>query len=342
MSGEWKDDSQTDGKSHSSAAQQLRDTAKWIVGGTFSALVVMLAGTSFSNIGQLFGDEWQTGRIFVFVLGGLIGVAGLVLLTRDALRVLAFNLYSLPQYAFGEFNDPAGSKPGSIGKNRAWFPKVAQTGAERARIAEMRNRVETQLAPYWPERIDTLAQFGQLEQLVQSDSEKQELVGSVLSLFVHRNQIAIRYGDDTVEQFGKTPVWVALEENRKLSVQTRGKSVRYNVAKDGAVSLSPTGVYSIARDDIEWLAKSTYLSANFNMVLIAFNKLRQGLARNIALLVIGFIPMIAAINPPEEPQSDQVVVVTKSDGTWQRTLTTTTAREAEMEKATAAADQSDE
>lgn len=335
MAEDKQEDSQTDGRAHGGAATRLRETSKWIVGGTFASLVVVLAGTSFSRIGSLFGSDPDWPRIAVASVGAVLGLAGLLRLTRDALYVLSFELFSMPQYAYGTFTDghcdlagdDADGAP-SADRPTAFFPLSFPRSAHAAAIADMRNRVECQMAPYWPPGIRTFAQFARLEVAVEQHKDIAALNAGAVLLYVRDGALAARGRNGRIDLPAADQFAVRLVDGRLIAV-SRGDSVRDDADNADGLRVHPGGRHAVSRADLEWFAKATYLSASFGKVAIAFERMVRRLPFNIFLIAGGFFAMIAAINPPspDDPPivHETVTIIRDSAGRETgRTRTTST------------------
>ncbi len=284
-------DRATDGKAHAVASDKLRETAKWIVGGAFAALVVILGGTSLSSIGLLFTAEPDWVRIIVAGVAAATGLAFLVRLTLDALDVLTFEQFSLPQYGFGVIGNKG--EPAEVE-----FPTAFGSPDDAACIATVRERVERQHQAYWPPRIDTLEKLARLEIAAYAHRDEQPLEGSEITFLAPAAAITATQSGEPVVLPGSGPYHVDIAGPGKLVVSGTKDLLRYDII-DNRPRISAVGEHAVTRADIDWFAAAAYNSALFNRVSITFERLQRRLPFNVAVIAAAFVLMIAAINPPE-------------------------------------------
>jgi hypothetical protein len=94
-------DSATPNAPLAAAAQSLRDTAKWLVGGVTATAASIFAGSSLTNLGSL-DPATDTARLAAAVGGIIVGFVALGVVFRDSVRVLTRDSITLRELAASE------------------------------------------------------------------------------------------------------------------------------------------------------------------------------------------------------------------------------------------------
>ena len=344
MSEPSKDTTATDGKAHKIANDSLRETAKWIVAGVFACVSVVLGGTSFSSIGDLFGEEVRTLRVFCAIVGGGIGVFGLVRLLFDAMSVLTFQQFSLPQYAYGTLSqadstsryDPAAMGPVAFPDDffdrsqRFWR---ARRSFNIEMTQDIRTHIDRQFAPFWPEGIESFEQFAKVSLLAEREKKNaEEISGASVSFFIDNGKLIARGGGQTLKAIGSEPFLLTQKDKSTIEVSGKAKTLTFKWDNGKNVPVADPQGHSISHEDIEWFGRATYNAAIFNKVSFTFDGMQRRLPSNVLMILVGFVTMIAAINPPapqpeEAPPPTEITTVEieyNEGGNEVRRTTTTT------------------
>ncbi|MBC9031719.1 hypothetical protein IAG41_04880 [Sphingomonas sp. JC676] len=119
------------------ASANLRETAKWLVGGVVATSAGVFAGSSLTRLGSLDSPE-DVPRLLITLTGALVGFAALGLIMEYAIAVLRVDRLSLRQLA------EAGDKEGDLVATRTRIEDLfrGRLVGKTTSLAEMTARID--------------------------------------------------------------------------------------------------------------------------------------------------------------------------------------------------------
>ena len=113
-------------QSMAGAAQSLRDTAKWLVGGVAATAAGVFAGSSLTSLGSL---EWSKDhlRLFLALVGASAGFFGLAAITRAAVGVLNRRSLTMREIALADEAELVTLRMTIEARYKGRFPKGIET-----------------------------------------------------------------------------------------------------------------------------------------------------------------------------------------------------------------------
>ena len=118
------------------AAQSLRDTSKWLVGGVIGTSAGVFAGTSLTSLGSLDPTNDQ-GRLQLAAAGLMVGLLALAAIFFFALRVMDRGSFTMRELAAANgIQTLAQIKPALVARYQSRFPAGAGDFADYVRLVE--------------------------------------------------------------------------------------------------------------------------------------------------------------------------------------------------------------